>query len=328
MIDGELLQVMMHPIVGLAFNPEVIGPTVVLGIAATGLYGLLAVALVLTYRVSRTIGFVQGGIALFGTFFYWWLTSTGEQIGSQARTGRIPGMLIVVGTGAVVGVAYGSTVMGKLANWPRVQLTTYSLGWLLALGAAVFILFPDRVQGAQGFQIGSPFGRSTYTVFGAVVTIHQVATLVILVAMMGCLSFVLLCTRSGTYIRAIADDPDAGRWVGIPLHRVGMGAFGLSGAIAALAGVLLASTVGISFGLVLVAFLRALTVSVLGGFTSLPLALAGCAVLGVGETTLTAELFGPMSGAQREMVIMGVLFALLLVINRFRPIRVIEATGQ
>ena len=45
-----------------------------LGVAAAGLYGLLAVSLVLTYRVSRTIGFVHGGIAVFAAHFYWWLT--------------------------------------------------------------------------------------------------------------------------------------------------------------------------------------------------------------------------------------------------------------
>lgn len=222
----------MNPesLAGLAFRPEVIGPGLVLGVAAAGLYGLLAVSLVLTYRVSRTVGFVNGGIALFGTFLYWWLTAPGDLARSDPRVGRIPGVLLVVVFGAVIGAVYGATVTGKRAAWPRVRLTTYSLGWLLGLGAAVFTLFQQRVAAAQGFTIPSVFGNRTFTIFDAVVTIYQVATLAILVALIGLLSVFMLRTRTGIFMRAIADDPEAGRWVGVPLHRVGTGVYALAGA--------------------------------------------------------------------------------------------------
>lgn len=317
----------LGPFVALAFRPGVIGPGVVLGLAAAGLYGLLTVSLVLTYRVSRTVGFVQGGIALWGTFFYWWLTAEGDLVRSDARLARLPGTLVVVATGAVIGAVYGRTVTGRRAAWPRVRLTTYSLGWLLGLGAVVFTVFRQRVAAAQGFAIPSVFGNRAFTIVGAVVTIYQVATLTILVVLIGSLSVLMARTRTGTFVRAIADDPEAGRWVGIPLDRVGTAVYGLAGAISGLAGVLLASTVGISFPQVLFVFLRAMTVSVLGGFTSMPLALAGCAVLGVGEAMISAEVFGPVSVASREIIIMGVLFALVFLVNRFRPVRVIEAAG-
>ena len=51
--------------IAVEFHSNLVGPAVVLGVAAAGLYGLLAVSLVLTYRVSRTIGFIHGGIAIF-----------------------------------------------------------------------------------------------------------------------------------------------------------------------------------------------------------------------------------------------------------------------
>jgi len=311
------------------FNTDALGAGLVLGVAGAGLYGLLAVSLVLTYRVSHTIGFMHGGIALFGTFFYWWLTAPADPIGGiETRMDPIPGVLVVVSVGALIGTAYGATVTGKLADWPRVRLTTYSLGWLLGLLAAVFTLFQNRIQGAQGFPLPSPFGRSKYQILGAVVTIHQVVTLAILVALIALLSLFMLRTRTGTYVRAIADDPEAGRWAGIPLHRVGTGVYALSGAASAFAGVLLATAVGISVSQVLFVFLRALTVSVLGGLQSLPLALAGCLLLGIGETTLSAELLGPLSTGEREMIIMGALLGLVFLINRFRRVRVIEAASQ
>ena len=321
---------------GLLFHARVIGPGIVLGVAAAGLYGLLSVSLVMTYRVSRTIGFVHGGLALFGTFFYWWLTSpraqitgttiAGEVTGS-ARMGQIPAAVLVTLLGAAIGVIYGFTVTGRLANWPRVRITTYSLGWLLGLGALIITWFNEQVQGASSLPLRSLFGHRTYRLFGAIVTIHQFVTVALLATLMVVLTLVLLRTRVGIYIRAIADDPDAGRWVGIPLNWVGTGVYAFAGGLSAFAGVLLASTVGISVLMVLVVFLRALTMSVLGGFTSLPLALGGCLLLGIGETTLMADLFGPMGPGTREIVIMTTLFALVFLINRVRRVRLIETTG-
>ncbi|HEY4409434.1 MAG TPA: branched-chain amino acid ABC transporter permease [Acidimicrobiia bacterium] len=312
---------------GFIFNPSVIGPGVVLGIASAGLYGLLSVSLVMTYRVSRTIGFVHGGLALFGTFTYWWLTSPRAQLNGAARMGQIPGAMLVTLLGAAIGVVYGFTVTGRLANWPRVRITTYSLGWLLGLGALIITWFNEQVQGASTLPLRSFFGRRTYRFFGAIVTIHQVVTVALLAGLMAVLTFVLLRTRIGIYIRAIADDPDAGRWVGIPLNWVGTGVYAFAGGLSTFAGILLASTVGISVLMVLVVFLRALTVSVLGGFTSLPLALTGCLLLGIGETTLMADLFGPMGPGTREIVIMTTLFGLVFLINRLRRVRLIEIAG-
>jgi branched-subunit amino acid ABC-type transport system permease component len=137
----------------------------------------------------------------------------------------------------------------------------------------------------------------------------------------------LRSTRTGIFIRAIADDVEASRVVGIPLTRMGSGVYIFSGAIAGLAGALLASSVGTALPNILFIFLRALIVAVLGGLTSLPLALAGCLLLGVAETILTAGVFGLVANDQREMIVMGLIFGLVFVINRFRPIRVLEATG-
>jgi branched-subunit amino acid ABC-type transport system permease component len=108
---------------------------------------------------------------------------------------------------------------------------------------------------------------------------------------------------------------------------MGSSVYVFSGAIAALAGALLASSVGTAMPNILFIFLRALIVAVLGGLTSLPLALAGCLLLGVAETSLTAGVFGLVPTDQRELIVMGLIFGLVFVINRLRPIRVLEATG-
>jgi branched-chain amino acid transport system permease protein len=311
----------------LEFHSNLIGPTLILGIAAAGLYGLLAVPLVLTYRVSRTIGFVQGGIAVFATFLYWYLTYDAGALsgfaGADTRMGRVSGLLFVVGLGAVFGLVYGITVTGKrLANWPHLNLTIYSLGFLLLLVATALTKINP-----QEARLPSVFGTRTFRVFNSVVTIHQVATIVFLIGIIAVLGFVMMRTQAGINIRAIADDIEASRFVGVPINRVGIGVYAFAGALSALAGVLLASTAGVALPNLLAVFLRALTVSILGGFTSFSLALAGCLLLGIGESALTAGTFGPISGGAREVVIMATLFGLVLLINKFRPTKVLEAQG-
>src|SRR2546427_14195 len=115
---------------GLEFNSHALGPGLVLGLAAAGLYGLLAVSLVLTYRVSRTIGFVQGGIAIAAAYLFYFLND-GAKTG-HARLGGIPALLACVAAGAVVGGIYGTIVTGKrMASYPRIVLTMFSLASLL-----------------------------------------------------------------------------------------------------------------------------------------------------------------------------------------------------
>jgi len=318
----------------VALQSELVGPALILGIAAAGLYGLFAVPLVLTYQVSRTIGFVQGGITLFGMFLYWRIIGAPISIsatGSASAVEQWLAVVVVVAVGAAMGAAYGWTVTGRLANWPRVRLTIYSLGWLLTLAAAVIMLFMTQRAGYRS-GLGAPprvpsvFGPRSFRLAGVAVTSQQIMTVALLGVLMVLLTAVLLHTRVGTFIRAIADDPDAGRWVGIPLNLVGTGVYALAGALSALAGVFIAATIGLSLLGVMVIFLRSLTVAVVGGFMSLPLALAGCLVLGIVEAVFAVD--GSLSLPTREVLLMGMFLLVVVLINKVRPLGVIEAGGR
>jgi branched-chain amino acid transport system permease protein len=195
----------------------------------------------------------------------------------------------------------------------------YSLAWLLGLIAVTSTLLEP-----SSTRVPSIFGTSTYKIFGGVISIHQVATLLILCGVIALLGFVLLRTQTGINIRAVADDVEASRFVGVPLTKVGAGVYAFAGGLSAFAGALVTATVGMLVPELLTVFLRALTVSVLGGLTSFSLALVGCVLLGVGEALLTAGVFGQMSIGRQEVVIMAALFGLVLFINRLRPIKVLE----
>jgi branched-chain amino acid transport system permease protein len=131
-------------------------------------------------------------------------------------------------------------------------------------------------------------------------------------------------TQTGVNIRAVADDVEASRFVGVPLTKVGAGVYAFSAALSAFAGALVTATVGMLVPELLTVFLRALTVCVLGGLASFSLALLGCVLLGVGESFLTAGVFGQSSIGRQEVILMTALFGLVLLINRLRPIKVLE----
>ncbi len=312
--------------IAVEFNTNLLGPALVLGVAAAGLYGLLAVSLVLTYRVSRTIGFVHGGIAMFAAHLYWWLTYDSGVTGAFARTparsgwASWPGLVVVVAVGALIGLVYGLTVTGKrMGNWPRLNLTVYSLAWLLGLIAVTSTLIEPPAPGPRASSGPTPTRSSAASSASTRWPRCSSSS-----GSSRCLGFVLLRTQTGINIRAVADDVEASRFVGVPLTKVGAGVYAFAGGLSAFAGALVTATVGMLVPELLTVFLRALTVSVLGGLTSFSLALVGCVLLGVGEALLTAGVFGQMSIGRQEVVIMAALFGLVLFINRLRPIKVLE----
>jgi branched-chain amino acid transport system permease protein len=132
------------------------------------------------------------------------------------------------------------------------------------------------------------------------------------------LAWALARTRIGIHVRAIADNREASDLVGVPMRRVSMAVYGLAGAIAALSGALVTPAFSGDILTVLFVFLRGLTVAVLGGFSSVTLALLGAVLFGMVDSMLRSSLFGDVSGGAREVVAVGLLFVLVLAVHRLR----------
>src|SRR2546430_11645925 len=116
----------MPAALGLEFHRNVLGPSLVNGLAQAGLYGLIAVALVLTFRVSRTVAFLHGGLVLMGAIFYWWLVMP-NRLGLGGRPELHPrmGLVLVMALGALVAGVYGLVVTGdRVARWAPGTPTT------------------------------------------------------------------------------------------------------------------------------------------------------------------------------------------------------------
>jgi branched-subunit amino acid ABC-type transport system permease component len=316
-------------VLGLQFNSVLLGPSLVSGIAQAGLYGLIAVALVLTYRVSRTVAFVHGGLAIVGALFYWYLVNDLDRYdGSQPRLHPIVGFLVVLALGAMFGALYGLVVTGRrMADWPKITLTTFSLGVMLLM-TGVITLTLARAFDAPAPR--SPFGGGTVKLFGFVATVHQMATIAVIAVATTILGLVLARTRGGIYVRALADDVEASRWVGVPLHLVGTAVYAGAGALAAMAGALIAPTLGPNMIDVFFVFLRALSAAVMGGFGSFGLAFAGALFFGIADSSLRTGLLGESTPGQRELVTIAVVLIAVIALNRYRKnlIEVLDAEGM
>lgn len=294
-------------------NTHILKPALVNGVAISSLYGVLAVALVLTFRMSRTVAFVHGGIASFAGYLYWWMAATSSSQFQVLGWPKIPSLLLCSAFGAAAGMAFGSVVMGRMATWPRVVVTTFSLGGMLMAAGVAGTIWRGAFE-----RVPSPFGEGRHQIFGTGVTNHQLVTVVLLVVLVTALTLVLQRTRLGIQIRAIADDVEGAAMVGIPVRRVATAVWTVGGALAGLAGALVVPMTSLTELAVLFVLMRSLAAAVLGGFDSLPLALAGAVLFGLVESLAGGGVFGVVSSGTREILLMALLFTGIVLMGRRR----------
>jgi branched-subunit amino acid ABC-type transport system permease component len=295
----------------LGFHPEpsLFGPSFIVGIANAGIYSVLAVAVVLTFKISRTIGFVHYGIAVIGAYGYYHFTA-------EQRWNGVACLVMLTCVGAVVGGGYGLLVMNRrIAFLPRITLSIISLAVMLLLVACATRLAPVRPDVAIS---PSPFGDGAVRIWSYNVTVHRIVSLGITVALVMLLALWLNGTRAGVNVRAISDDVEAARWSGIRLFRIGVGAYAAAGAMSCLAGALLAPTAGTDISSILLVFFRALTVAVVGGFRSPMLALLGACVLSLTETFCTTSALGDIGPGTKESAIFVVMVITALLVAKLR----------
>lgn len=299
--------------IGLEFNRHVLGPALINALAMSSLYLMLALCMVLAYRMSRSVAFVVGGFATVGAYLYWWAASAIASGFDVMNWPRLPVLLGVTVIGGILGYAYGTIVTGRMATWPRVTVTTFSLGaMLLCVGVM------GSIWRGVFFRPPSPFGQGRNQIFGYGVSVHQEVTVALVVTVVLTLTWVLERTRFGIYVRAIADDAGAAEAVGIPVRRVATVVWCITGALGASGGALVVVMTQITEVVVLFVLLRSLAAGVLGGFDSLPLALGGAILFGLVESVIGGAVFGPVDSGIREMMLMVILFVGILGVARLR----------
>ena len=272
------------------------------GLMAGMLYSLIALGFVLIYKASGVFNFAQGAMVLFAAlamarFAEWIPKWTGIESAIVANVlAAAVAMLIMVAVAWVV----ERLVLSKLVNQEGITLLMATLGIAYFLDGFGQTLFGSDVY---SIDVGMPKDPMFLfeNVFDGGVLISQEDLYAALIAalLVAGLSLFFQKTATGRALRAVADDHQAAQSIGIPLGRIWVIVWSVAGFVALVAGIIWGSKLGVQFSLSLVA-LKALPVVILGGLTSVPGAIVGGLLIGVGEK-LSEVYIGSLFGGGIEI---------------------------
>ena len=273
--------------------------TCISGLMAGVMYALVALGFVLIFKASGVFNFSQGVLCLFAALTLF------DFLSEKGWVARIFGFALPVWLAIIctifvmIGLAWliERLVLRFLINTDPIILFMATIGLSFILEGVGDILFGSDVK---PLDIGIPQGAWDYLLdnhnfYVEKLEVVAAATAAILVAT---LALFFNRTRIGRALRAVADDHQAALSVGISLNTIWVIVWSVSGIVALVAGVMWGSKSGVQFSLSLIA-LKALPVLILGGFTSIPGAIVGGLIIGVGEKV--AEVYaGPFVGGAIE----------------------------
>ena len=287
------------------------------GLMAGMLYSLIALGFVLIFKASGVFNFAQGAMVLVAAlamarFAEWipeWLNFDNKLLAN-----------VIAFTLATVFMFLLAWLIEKLVLRHLVNQEGVTL-LMATLGITYFIEgFGQTLFGSEIYKIDVGMPKDPIFVLngifegGVLINQEDVIAAVIAALLVTALSVFFQKTGTGRSLRAVADDHQAAQSIGIPLNRIWVIVWCVAGITALVAGIIWGSKLGVQFSLATVA-LRALPVIILGGLTSVPGAIIGGLIIGVGEK-LSEVYIGPMVGGGIEI---WFAYMLALVFLLFRP---------
>lgn len=287
------------------------------GLMVGMLYSLVALGFVLIFKASGVFNFAQGAMVLFAALamarFAEWIP---QWTGIESRVfANLAAFLLAGALMFVMAWLIERLVLRHLVNQEGATLLMATLGITYFVDGLGQSLFGSNVY---KIDIGMPKEPviALESVFqgGILVNKEDLIAAAIATALVALLSLFFQKTSTGRALRAVADDHQAAQSIGIPLARIWVIVWCVAGAVALVAGMIWGSKLGVQFSLATVA-LRALPVVILGGLTSVPGAIIGGLIIGVGEK-LSEVYIGPLVGGGIEI---WFAYVLALVFLLFRP---------
>ena len=291
--------------------------TLIGGLMTGMLYSLVALGFVLIYKASGVFNFAQGAMVLFAAlamarFSTWFPKLLGFDNLLLANVLAFIGAMLVM-----VAVAWliERLVLSRLVNQEAIALLMATLGITYFLDGFGQTLFGSDIY---KIDVGLPkdpmFLMEDLFPGGVLLNKEDLYAALIAAALVAALSLFFQKTATGRALRAVSDDHQAAQSIGIPLNRIWFIVWSVAGFAALVAGVIWGSKLGVQFSLSTVA-LKALPVVILGGFTSVPGAILGGLIIGVGEK-LSEVFIGPYFGGGIET---WFAYALALALLLVRP---------
>ncbi len=276
---------LLAPVQDIVRNPTFFAEVLIGGVAAGLMYSLVALGFVLIFKASGVFNFAQGVMVLFAAL---------TLVGLMERGLPVPAALVVTAL-VMVALAFAveRVVLRPLVNQAPIVLFMATIGLTFFLEGFGELLWGSNVK---KLDVGIP--DESVKVAGVLVNTLELTAALTAGILVAVLAVFFQKTRIGRALRAVADDHEAALSLGVPLKTIWVIVWGVAGLVGIVAGIMWGAKSGVQFSLSLIA-LKALPVLILGGFTSVPGAIAGGLIIGVGEKT--AEVYwGPLVGGAIE----------------------------
>ena len=284
MVDA-VAAVFVAPFKDMAGSPAFLVEVVLGGIFAGLLYSLVALGFVLIYKASGVFNFAQGTMVLFAAL---------TLVGLLERGVPVP-VALVLTTGVMIALAFAieRLVLRPLVNQAHIILFMATIGLNFFLEG-----FGEMVWGANVKRLDVGIPDKSFMVKGVQINQLELTAAVTAAILVAILAVFFQRTRIGRALRAVADDHEAALSIGIPLKTIWVVVWSVAGIVAIVAGIMWGAKSGVQFSLSLIA-LKALPVLILGGFESVPGAIVGGLIIGVGEK-IGEVYWGPLVGGAIE----------------------------
>jgi branched-chain amino acid transport system permease protein len=278
---------------------------------------VVALGFVLIFKASGVFNFAQGAMVLFAALamarFSEWVPAW---LGFESLLlANIIAFVLAAMCMLVFAWLVERLVLRHLVNQEAVTLLMATLGITYFLDG-----FGQTIFGSAVYRINVGMPKEPIFVLdnlfqgGLLVNKEDLIAALIAATLVAVLSLFFQKTTTGRALRAVADDHQAAQSIGIPLNRMWVIVWFVAGITALVAGIIWGSKIGVQFSLTTVA-LKALPVIILGGLTSVPGAIIGGLIIGVGEK-LSEVYLGPLVGGGIEI---WFAYVLALVFLLFRP---------
>jgi branched-chain amino acid transport system permease protein len=272
---------------------------IVSGLASGGIYGLLALAIVLIHRATGVINFAQGELATLSAFLCWSLVDHGWAYWPAF------GATIVLSFAG--GAALHTVVIRPIQRGPLLGIVILTVGLLIAINGLT-----TWIWGGAAKRFHGPFSTAPVNVGGVSFSKQDIGVIAISLIAVALVGLLFTRTKLGLGLRAAAADPADARFAGIRAGAMLATGWGLAAALGAVAGVMAAPSLLLEPNMMQSVLLYAFAAAVLGGMDSPVGAVVGGLVLGV-LLNLTGTYVHWIGGELRLATALAVILAVLLV---------------
>lgn len=274
------------------------------GVVVGGIYGLLALGIVLVYKGARVLNFAEAELGTFALYVTWW------GVVEQGWPWPVAGALGLV---AVAAISFGfeRLVVARMVEASRLAVAVATLGLMLLLLAVEL-----KVWGSGPKFLAAPFTGQGWRIAGVFVSPVQVLALIAAAVIGFGLTAFLRRTDFGLGVLAAAQDPVAVRLMGVPFAKLSAFTWVAAGLLGGVAALLIEPSIGaFAPGFMLPLFVPALAAALIGGLDSLSGAFIGGIALGLVDQLVRWRFVTSTVPGIAALTV----FALILLILLFRP---------